>query len=136
VGRAPIRQDESFETGGLLQNIVQNVTVLAGPVAVDLVVRAHYRGNIRILDGDFKRQQIGFPHDPLVRHDDVADIAAGLLIVERIVLHIAQDALCLEAFHRLAIQPAGQNRIFAKYSKLRPLRGSRVMSTPPPRDML
>jgi hypothetical protein len=67
VRRAPIRQDESFETGGLLQDLAQNVSVLAGPVAVDLVVRAHHRGNIRILDSDSKRQQIGFPHDPLER---------------------------------------------------------------------
>ena len=76
----------------LLQDLVEQVVVLAGVVAVDEVVGAHHRRRLGDSDGDLEGEQVGLAHGPLVEQD-VHDGASGLLIVERIVLDVAHDVL-------------------------------------------
>ena len=97
----------------LLQNLVEQVAVLAGVVAVHQVVGAHHGSRAGLLHGDLERQQVGLAHGALVDLD-VDDVAAGLLVVERVVLDVADDALSLQAPSSAAptILP-GQDRIFA-----------------------
>ena len=63
-------------------------------------------------DGDLERQQVGFAHGALAQLH-VADVAAGLLVVEGVVLHVADDLLGLHALDELGDHLAGQDGVFA-----------------------
>ena len=46
VGATPVGEDEAFEAPVVLEDLVQGVVVLAGVVAVDVVVGAHDAGGL------------------------------------------------------------------------------------------
>ena len=112
VGRAPVGDDPALEAPVLLQDLVEQVVVLAGVVAVDEVVGAHHRRGLGDADGDLEGEQVGLAHGTLVEQN-VDDGASGLLIVERVVLDVAHDVLRLDAALELAGHGAGQYRVFA-----------------------
>ena len=135
VGRAPVGDDPALELEVLLQDLVEQVVVLAGVVAFDEVVGAHDAGGVGDADGDLEGEQVGLAHGFLVEQN-VDDGAAGLLIVEGIVLDVAHHVLREDALFELPVMVPARMGSSPAYSKLRPLRGSRVMLTPPPMDML
>src|ERR1700722_6942888 len=90
VGPAPIGEYESFEVPVFLQEIVEEVFVLAGIVAVETIVGAHDGGDVGLLDPDLEGEKIALSGRALV-DIDVDGVAATLLIVEGVMLDIAED---------------------------------------------
>ena len=88
--------------------------------AVEMVIGAHHRADVRLLDGDLKRQEIGFLHGALV-DDDVHDLAAGLLVVHRIAIDVADHPLVLRALQFAAQHLADQERILAQALEVPPI---------------
>ncbi len=108
----PIGNNEAREMEVLPKDIGEQVAVFAGEIAIHAVVRAHESAGIGNPEGDFKGAQIGFPHRALV-DVGVYGVAAALLVVDGIVLQIADDVLGLHALDKVANQRAGLQRIFA-----------------------
>ncbi len=77
-----------------LENIGEQIFVLAGEVAIDAVVRAHHRRGMALRHADLKGQQIDLARGALA-DGDVDGVAAALLVVERVVLDIADHMLRL-----------------------------------------
>ena len=113
VRGVPVGDDESLEAPGLLQQLVEQVVVLAGPVAVHLVVGAHDHAGLALQHGDLEGEQVGLAHDARA-HLHVADVAPGLLIVDGVVLEISDDLLALLALDHLGHHLAGEDRIFSE----------------------
>ena len=109
---APVRDDEAREPPLLLQYLVKQVVVLARVVAVHQVVGAHERARAGFLEGDLEGQQVALAHGPFV-HLDVDEAAAVLLVVESVMLDVADDTLLLEPLHVRAHHAAGQDRVLA-----------------------
>ena len=101
VRPSPIGKHEALKPPGLLQYAVEQVAVLTGPIAVQLVVRAHHHAGLPFFDGDLECQQVGFAHRAFAELD-VADVPARLLVVEGVVLHVADDVLALQPANRAA----------------------------------
>jgi len=78
VGAGPVGDDEAFVAPVFFQDLVEEVVVFAGVVAVDLVVGAHDGGGLRDGDGDLEGEQVALTHGTLVEQN-VEDVAAGLL---------------------------------------------------------
>ncbi len=112
MGSAPVGEDEAFEAPGVFEDVVEEVLVFAGPVAVDLVVGAHDGGCVGDVEADFEGEEIGLAHGALVE-DGVDDVAAGLLVVEGVVLDVADHVLGLHALHELADHGSGEDGVFA-----------------------
>ena len=110
---APIRHHEARITPISFQDLPEQPIVLAGIMPVHLVVGAHDAVRPASLDGEFERQQIGFPHgrgiDAGVEHD-----AIGLLRIQREVFGGRDHVPILHACDRLSGHDAGQQRIFGK----------------------
>ncbi len=54
VRATPIGDDEALKSPLLLQNVIQQVAILAGIVAIHLVVRTHHRTDSARLDRDLE----------------------------------------------------------------------------------
>ena len=79
-----------------------------------------------------KRQQVRLL-DGLLRDDGVDEEAAGLLVVQRIVLDVSDDVLGLLALHHGSIHGAGQQRILARVFEGAAVPWAHATrSTPPP----
>ena len=89
---------------------------LTGKVAVHAVIGAHDGGGFALFDADFKRQQLAFARGALA-DCDVDGVAAALLVVERIVLDVANDIRRLRSFDKLCNQRSRQYRIFTQILK-------------------
>ena len=57
-------------------------------------------------------EKIGFLHGAF-GDDRVHDVPAGFLIVDGVMLDVANDVLCLLALHEIADHGSGEQRIFA-----------------------
>ena len=112
VGSAPVRNYESFEVEAFLQKVGKQIAVLAGIIAVDPVVRTHHSTGVGNSQRDLKGEKIGFAHGALV-DVGVDGVASALLIVDGVVLEVADQILGLHALHEVADQSSRQQRIFA-----------------------
>ena len=112
VGGLPVRDDEAGVLPLALEDVGEEVLVFTRPVAVDLVVGAHDGAGVADADADLKGEQVGLVHG-LVGHVDVDDGAAGLLVVEGVVLDVAHDVVGLDAHDDVADGGAGEDGIFA-----------------------
>ena len=112
VGATPIGEDETFEAPVVLEDLVEGVVVLAGVVAVDAVVGAHDAGGMRHGDRDLEGKQVGFAEGAGVELG-VEGVAAGLLVVEDVVLDVAHDVVGLHAAGELADHGSGEDGVFA-----------------------
>ncbi len=77
------------------------------------VVGAHDRARSPLLDGDLELQEVGFPEG---RGADFGaeHLAAGLLVVQRIVLGGGDDVVRLDAADRGGVELTAQQRILAQ----------------------
>ncbi len=96
VCAAPVRDDESFESEVLLKHVGKQITVLACKISVHAIVGTHDGASIGDAKSDLESAQIRLPHCPLA---DVCieRIAAAFLIVDRIMLQIANDLFGLDS---------------------------------------
>ncbi len=92
---------------------MEEIVVFASVVAIDAVIGAHHRSGMCIADADLKREQVALAHGALGDYG-VHDIAAGLLIVDGVVLDISDDMLCLLTGDKLAPEGARQDRVLAE----------------------
>ena len=113
VRAAPVGDNEPGELPILLEHIGEQLFVFAGEVAVDAVIGAHDRGGVALGNADFERQQIALARRALA-DGDVDGVAAALLVVERVVLDVADD-VAATACPRSAAPPG-----FRRGSGLRP----------------
>ncbi|MNV23480.1 hypothetical protein D3C71_1144920 [compost metagenome] len=111
VHAAPIGHHETGELPFLLEHLVHEVIVFAAVGAVDTVVRAHRRTGLADVDGDLEGQQVRLAHR-LLTDLGAVEIARGLHVVEREVLHRGDHVLALHAADRLTDQHPGQQGIF------------------------
>ncbi len=116
VGATPVGEDEALEAPVLLEDLVEGVVVLAGVVAVDVVVGAHDAGGVGVGDGDLEGEQVGLAQGAGIE-DGVEGVAAGLLIVEGVVLDVAHDVVGLHAGGELADHGAGEDGVFARSTR-------------------
>ena len=84
----PVGDDEPFEAEILLEDVGEGVGVLAGVGAVDAVVGAHDGAGAGVLKCDLEGEQVALAHGALA-DDGVGDDAAGILIVDGVVLDVA-----------------------------------------------
>ena len=112
VGCAPVGDDPALEVEVLLEDLVEEVVVLAGVFAFDEVIGAHDAGGVGDADGDLEGEEVGFAHG-LVVELDIDHGAAGLLIVEGVVLDVVHDVLREDAFFERAGQGSGEDGVFA-----------------------
>ena len=124
--RAPVGHHPARVAPVALEDVLEQVAVAARVLAVDLVVAGHDRARLRALDRDLERQQVGLAVgggvDPRVQ-----PVAVGLVAVEREVLDRRDHALALDAADRLRRRGRAESSGSSdRYSKLRPLRGSRA----------
>src|SRR5271165_504019 len=116
VRRLPVGYDETLESQVLFQDVGQQIFVFASIVAVHAIVGAHDGGGVRLAQTDLKGQQVGFPRRAYV-DVDIHGVAPALLIVQRVVLDVADDMLRLLSFHDGTEHSAGENRVFAQVLK-------------------
>ena len=76
------------------------------------VIRAHHRLGVRILDADFKGQQIALASAALIDHR-VGGRPAALLVVEAEVLHHSDDVLGLDSGDMRGVDFSREDGIFA-----------------------
>lgn len=111
--RAPVRHDPAPKAPIALQHAVQQNIVLAGIDAIHTVVGAHNGAGVALLDGDFKRQEVGFAQrrhvDPGVEHR-----AASLRVIEREMLDRRDHVLVLDAADRRANHRSGEQRVLTR----------------------
>ena len=112
VGAIPIGDDEALKSPIFLEHVTQQIRVLARVISVDEIVGTHHRAGIRDIDADVESEQIAFLHGSF-GDDHVDDIPAGFLIVDGVMLEVANDVLGLFAFHQIADHGPGEQRIFA-----------------------
>ena len=113
VGATPVGEHESLEVPVFLQQVGEQIFVFAGVVAPDAVVGAHHRGDVGFLQSNFEREQVALAGGAFV-DGDVDRVAAALLIVEGVMLDVADDVLRLQALHDRSDHLSGQNGIFAE----------------------
>ena len=109
--RLPIGDHKAREVPLALEHMIQQVVVFTGPVAVDLVVRAHHRRGMTDTDADLEGEQIALVHG-LLAYDRVNHRAAGLLVVHGVVLDVAHDLVALDTGDEVADRRAGEHRVF------------------------
>ena len=113
VRASPVRKYKPLKVPIFLQDIGEQISVFAGVVAFDAVVGAHHGGDLGVLQSNLKRQQVSLARRPLVDiHID--RVAAALLIVQGIMLDVADDMLSLQTFHDRRNQLSSQYGIFAQ----------------------
>ena len=112
MDRAPVAHDEALEAPVVLQDLVEQIVVLAAPAAVDEIVGAHHRARRALLDRELEREQVGLAHR--LRGDGhVERRAQRLLVVHRIMLDGRDDVVGLDAVDQRAGHRAGEQRVFA-----------------------
>jgi len=70
-----------------------------------------------------KAEQVALTHGTLVEQN-VEDVAAGLLVIEGVVLDVAHDVVGLETLHEIAAEEFRRGWVFAEVFEIAPLRGS------------
>ena len=117
---APVRQHKSLKAPILLQDIREQILVFAGIVAVDRVVGAHDRAGLPDAIADFECQQVRLAHGSLI-DDCVGQIAARFLVVDGVVLQLADHVLRLLTADALTDDGAGQDWVLAVVLKVAPV---------------
>ena len=113
VRSAPVREHKAGELPLRLQHLVHQPVVFAGVSSVHLVVAAHDRGGMALLDADLEGQQVGLMRGALV-DDGVDAVARGFLVVEGVMLDVADDVLGLGALNEPRHQVSGQDGVLAE----------------------
>ena len=122
VRRAPVGHDPALEAPLGLQDVVEEMGVLAGVDAVDLVVGAHHAADAGLFHGDLEGQQVDLAQRPFI-DAHVDPVAIGLLGVGHEVLDGRNDALRLDSAHLRRHHAAGQDRILAEVLEVAPVPG-------------
>src|SRR5579864_4098676 len=111
VRAAPVGEDKSFEAEVLLQHVGEQMTVLARKLSIHAIVGTHDSASVGDAESDLERTQIGFSHGPTA--DVCVDrIAAAFLVVDRVMLQIANHEFGLDTPDEVARQCAGKQWIF------------------------
>ena len=108
VRGAEVRDDEPVEAELVAQHPLKECLILAVVGPVHLVVRAHHRGGVALLDGGLEGNEIDLVQGALIHQyidkEPPADRAArdgdaelALLVVSDVVLDVGHDALRLES---------------------------------------
>ena len=108
MGGPPIRHHEARKLPISLENVVQQMRVLAGVHAIHQVVGAHDGLHIGVLDADLEGQQVALAHAPFVDLS-IGGGAARLLIVQGEVLDAADHVLGLNGVDVRGGDLAGQD---------------------------
>src|SRR6266576_2253507 len=109
---SPIRHDEAFELPVLLEDIGEEIVILAGVVAVEAVVRAHDGRHVGLPYADLESEKVTLAHCSLV-DVHVYGVTSTFLVVQGIVLDVADDVLVLRALDDLSNDFASQDRVLA-----------------------
>ena len=113
------------------EHVGQQPLVLAGVVAVHAVVRAHHRAGVAALDRELEGEQVGHSRRRGVDLRIVA-FAAGLQIVQRIMLGGRDDVVRLDAGDLRTDDGPGEQRVLAAIFEIAAVaRVAQRDSTPP-----
>jgi hypothetical protein len=112
VGAFPVGEDEAFEAEVALEDLVEEIVVFAGPVALDAVVGAHDGERVGDVERDLEGEEVGLAHGAMVEMH-VDGVAKGFLIVEGVVFDVADDLVGLDAAGEVADFGAGEEWVFA-----------------------
>ena len=113
VGAAPVGDDAAREAPLALEHLVEQVVVVAGVLAAELVVGAHHRERPALAHSRLERRQVDLPQRPLV-HLHVDRAAVLLLVVDGEVLDAGDRLLGLHALHVAHGHAAGEPRVLAE----------------------
>ena len=108
----PVRHDETRKAPAVLEHVVQQVRILARVHAVHQIVGAHHGLHMGILDGDLECQQVALACPALVDLH-VGEGAAGLLIVQGVVLDAADHVPVLNGANVSGGDFSGEDRVLA-----------------------
>ena len=112
VGRAPVGHHIALRAEIAAQHFGEQPAALAGVDAVHLVVGAHHRAGIGALDGDLEREEVRHARG-VGRDARVVIVAAGLEIVQGVMLDRRDDRIGLDAGDLRADHRAGEKRVLA-----------------------
>ena len=98
VDAAPVADHHSVEAPFTLEDVVQQVLVVAVPLALVEVVGAHYGPGAAFLDGGLEGREVDLVQSPVV-DAHVCGEAVGLLIVEGIMLDAGGYVVALDPLH-------------------------------------
>jgi hypothetical protein len=96
-----------------LQHVIEQVAVVAGIVAVDLVVAAHDRTRLRPLDRDFEREQVGLSVRNRV-DDRVQPVAVGFVDISGVVLDRRDEPFALRSVDRFGSEDGAHQRVLGE----------------------
>ena len=104
----------NYKTGKrpvFLENVGEEVFVFASVVTVERVVRAHDGRGIADGDANLEGEEIAFVKSAFA-DDDVDFVAAAFLIIDGVMLDVAEHVLRLFALDAIADEGAGENWVF------------------------
>ena len=120
--RTPVRHHDPVETPLVPEHLGQQPVVFGRVRSVDLVVRAHHRPRLRLLDHRLEGRQVDLPQGPLV-HLGADPEPVVFLVVGGVVLHRRADALALDALDHGGRQGPGQVGVFRHVLEVAPAQG-------------
>ena len=118
--RLPVGHHKSGILPVALEHVVQKPVVLAGPIAVHFVVRAHDAGRVADPDADLKRQKVAFACS-LMRDQRIHHRPPRLLVVHGVVLDVAHHLVLLHAHDQVPSGGSSKHGIFAWVLKQTPV---------------
>ena len=113
MGAFPIGENKTLEGEIFFEDLIEEVIILAGIIAIHFVVGAHNAGRLGDADSNLEREQVGFAKRAVIENY-IENISAGLLIVDRVMLNVAHDLLRLNTFGEIADDGAREDWIFTR----------------------
>src|SRR5690606_28229676 len=108
--RPPVAHHVALVAPGSLEDRLQELSVAAGVLAVDLVVARHDRAGLGALDGDLEREQVRLAGRRRI-DDRIQPVSVRLVAVQAIMLERRDDALALNSVDGLRAQHGAVERI-------------------------
>ena len=110
---APVGHHDALVAPFIAEDRGEEVLLLLGVFAVDLVVGGHHRPGLAFLDGNLEVLEVDLAQGPLA-DAGVVLVAVGLLVVGSVVLDGGADVVFLDAADVGGSHLAGEERVFGE----------------------
>ena len=109
---APVADDRSVESPFTLENVIEQILVVAAMLVLVQIVRTHYGPGTSFLYGSLEGRQVNLVQGPVI-HVDIHGMAMRLLIVQGIMLHAGGNAVGLHSPDILSGHFPGEIRVLS-----------------------
>ena len=98
MSATPVGDDNAVEAPLAFENLIQQAVVVAGVLAVEVVVCTHNRPATTLLNGCLEGGEVDFIQSTVVQYR-LGGVAVGLLIVQCVVFYAGGNAIFLHLLH-------------------------------------